>query len=56
MNKIKLSLGTLMLPALMLNFAAQADSLVDGIYQSDGNNNGAGQCTLIISSVEQSHK
>ena len=56
MNKIKLSLGTLMLPALMLNFSAQADSLVDGIYQSDGNNNGAGQCSLIISSVEQSHK
>lgn len=56
MNKIKLSLGTLMRPALMLNFAAQADSLVDGIYQSDGNNNGAGQCTLIIRSVEQSHK
>ncbi len=44
-----------MLPALMLNFAARADSLEDGIYQSDGNNNGAGQCTLIIRSVEQSH-
>jgi hypothetical protein len=56
MSKIKLALGTLMLPALMLNSAAQADSLVDGIYQSDGDSNGAGQCTLIIRSVEQSHK
>jgi len=56
MKKIKLALGALMLPALMLNSAAQADSLVDGIYQSDGDNNGAGQCTLIIRSVEQSHK
>ena len=56
MSKIKLALGTLMLPALMLNSAAQTDSLVDGIYQSDGDSNGAGQCTLIIRSVEQSHK
>lgn len=56
MNKIRLALGTLTLSALMLNSAAQADSLVDGVYQSAGDSNGAGQCTLIIRSVEQSHK
>lgn len=56
MNKIKVALGALSLSALMLNSAAQADSLVDGVYQSDGDSSGAGQCTLIIRSVEQSHK
>jgi hypothetical protein len=45
-----------MLSALMLNSTAHADSLVDGVYQTDGDSNGAGQCTLIIRSVEQSHK
>ena len=56
MIKVKLASGALMLSALMLNSTAHADSLVDGVYQTDGNSNGAGQCTLIIRSVEQSHK
>ncbi len=56
MIKVKLASGALMLSALMLNSIAHADSLVDGVYQTDGDSNGAGQCTLIIRSVEQSHK
>lgn len=56
MIKIKLASGALMLSALMLNSIAHADSLVDGVYQTDGDSNGAGQCTLVIRSVEQSHK
>ena len=56
MIKVKLASGALMLSALMLNSIAHTDSLVDGVYQTDGDSNGAGQCTLIIRSVEQSHK
>lgn len=56
MIKVKLASGALMLSALMLNSIAHADSLVDGVYQTDGDSNGAGQCTLVIRSVEQSHK
>lgn len=48
-------LGTL-LGALLLIPAAKAQSLVDGTYQSAGDANGKGQCTLSIRSLEQAHK
>jgi len=47
--------GTI-LGTLLLAPAALAESLVDGVYQSAGDANGKGQCTLIIRSVEQAHK
>lgn len=33
-----------------------AESLVDGVYRSDGDDRGMGKCTLLISSIDQSHK
>ena len=56
MKNLKLALGTLTLSTLMLHSAAQADSLVEVVYQSAGDANGNGQCTLIIKSVDESHK
>ena len=32
--------------------AANAESLVDGVYRSPGDANGNGQCTLVIKSVD----
>jgi hypothetical protein len=42
--------------ALCFASTGQAQSLVDGVYISDGQDNGAGQCTLLLKSIEQTHK
>lgn len=36
--------------------AAQAESLVDGVYKSQGDAKGTGKCTLVIKSIEEAHK
>lgn len=40
----------------LLSTASHADSLVDGVYQSAGDANGSGKCTLQIKSSDDSHK
>lgn len=35
---------------------SQAESLVDGMYLSDGDDRGLGKCTLLVSSIDQNHK
>ncbi|NKB32234.1 MAG: hypothetical protein GKR91_03975 [Pseudomonadales bacterium] len=45
--------------AMLLSFAASntlAESLVDGTYQSNGDDRGAGKCTLQVKSIEEAHK
>jgi len=41
---------------ILMASAAQAESLVDGVYQSAGDENGNGKCTLQIKSIEEEHK
>ncbi len=55
MKKPILLLSSLLTTALLAT-NAQAESLVDGTYKSSGDANGNGQCTLIIKSLEESHK
>lgn len=56
MSKLKLALSTGLASALLLSGAAQAESLVDGVYLSDGDENGKGRCTLTVKSIEEVHK
>jgi hypothetical protein len=47
-----------LLPTLTVVMAtnSNADSLVDGTYLSDGDERGAGKCTLVVKSIDESHK
>ena len=49
-------LSPCLLAATLLAQSASADSLIDGVYQSAGDANGNGQCTLVIKSVDEDHK
>ncbi len=55
MNKLLVLLSSIS-TAAMLATSAQAESLVDGVYQSAGDANGNGVCTLVIKSVNEQHK
>ena len=56
MNKMKILLGTLAATAWAACPATFAESVADGIYQSSGDANGTGKCTLIVKSLEDQHK
>lgn len=55
MKKLTLLLSMLVL-ASFITTKAQAESLLDGTYQSAGDSNGNGKCTLVIRSIESDHK
>lgn len=55
MKKLSLLLSLCTTAALMTS-QAQAQSLLDGTYMSAGDSNGNGKCTLVIRSIEESHK
>ncbi|MCG8412810.1 MAG: hypothetical protein MI746_01210 [Pseudomonadales bacterium] len=55
MKKPILLLSSLLTTALLAT-NTQAESLIDGTYKSAGDDNGNGQCTLIIKSLDESHK
>lgn len=48
--------GTTAALALCFTAAVQGQSLVDGVYISNEQGNGAAQCTLLLKSIEQTHK
>lgn len=56
MRKSKLLLGTALTASLFLSSLAQAESLVDGIYQSGGDDSGKGKCTLTVKSTNTENK
>lgn len=56
MSKLKLLIGTLASAALFYAPLSQAESLVDGVYLSDGADNGTGRCTLTIKSITENPK
>ncbi|PCJ27252.1 MAG: hypothetical protein COA96_03455 [SAR86 cluster bacterium] len=56
MNKTTLLTGALASAMLLYVPAGLAESLIDGIYISDGAANGTGQCTLTIRSISETHK
>lgn len=56
MNKYKLLLGATLSASFLLGSAVQAQSLVEGIYQSSGDANGEGKCTLSLRGLEQEPK
>ena len=41
---------------LLISTTSYAESLVDGVYQSAGDEKGSGKCTLQIKSFDDSHK
>ncbi len=56
MKSNQLVLSLLAAASLLVSTGSQAESLVDGTYQSAGDENGKGKCTLILQSLEESHK
>jgi len=56
MKKSRFIAASLTTAVLAFSASSQAESLIDGMYQSAGNDNGKGKCTLVIKSVEQTHK
>lgn len=56
MSKSKLFLGTVLSTGLLLSSLAHSESLVDGVYQSGGDDNGKGKCTLIVKSTDTENK
>jgi hypothetical protein len=42
--------------AILFSTGAYAQSLVEGVYQSGGDANGKGQCTLTVKAITESHK
>lgn len=56
MRNLNLLLGATVSAGLLLSSSLQAQSLVDGIYQSNGDANGEGKCTLTLRAVDQDHK
>lgn len=50
------ALSTLASILLISASTSHAESLVDGVYQSAGDENGNGKCTLILKSLDESHK
>ncbi|MFK7864985.1 MAG: hypothetical protein AB8B95_12260 [Pseudohongiellaceae bacterium] len=56
MRKLNLLIGTALSAGLLLSSAAQAESLVDGIYQSNGDDSGKGKCTLMLKSTNTENK
>lgn len=56
MSKSKIFLGTALSASLFLSSLAQAESLVDGVYQSGGDDSGKGKCTLIVKSTNTENK
>jgi len=56
MNVLRLLSGAAAALTLSFTSLAQAQSLVDGIYVSSGQSDGSGQCTLLLTSIEQTHK
>jgi hypothetical protein len=56
MTKTKLLPGIVASIALLYAPLSLAQSLVDGVYKSDGDAQGTGKCTLIIKKLDESHK
>ena len=56
MRKLKLLIGALVSVALFYAPLSQAESIVDGVYLSDGADNGTGRCTLTIKSITEDPK
>ncbi|MBT3530704.1 MAG: hypothetical protein HOF74_04750 [Gammaproteobacteria bacterium] len=56
MSRTKLFIAAISTAALLYTPLSQAESLVDGTYQSEGDSNGTGKCTLIIKSITESRK
>ncbi len=56
MKKSNLLLGAAVTAGLLLSSSLQAQSLVEGIYQSSGDANGKGKCTLTLTNLDQEHK
>lgn len=55
MKKLTL-LCSAVLATSLITASAHAESLLDGTYQSSGDSNGNGKCTLVIRSLDESHK
>jgi hypothetical protein len=56
MSKLNLLLGATISAGLLLSSSVQAQSMVEGIYQSNGDANGKGKCTLTLRGLDQEHK
>lgn len=56
MNKVKLILGAVISTSLLISSVSQAESLVDGVYQSSGDANGNAKCTLTVKSTNIKNK
>ena len=56
MSKTKLLIGTLAAAAALYAPLTLAESLVDGVYISDGATNGTGKCTLTVKSITEDPK
>lgn len=41
---------------MSVSMLASAESLVDGVYQSEGDDKGTGKCTLQLISLDEAHK
>ncbi len=52
MKKLNLLLGAVASMALLHTTLSQAESLVDGVYQSEGDARGTGKCELTIKSID----
>ena len=53
---MKKTMTLAVLAGALATSAAQAESLVDGVYLSQGDENGKGVCTLSLKSLDQDHK
>lgn len=56
MTKTKILLTAAAAMTLLHAPLSVAQSLVDGVYQSDGDANGTGKCTLTIKQIDSPHK
>lgn len=56
MSKIRVLTALATTLALSAASLAQAESIVDGIYMSDGDDRGLAKCTLTIKAVSDAHK
>lgn len=56
MKNSNLLLSTTLAAGLLLSSLSHAESLVDGIYQSGGDNQGKGKCTLMLKSTDTTNK
>ena len=56
MSRTKLFIDAISAAALLHTPLSQAESIVDGTYESAGDASGAGVCTLVIKSITDERK